>query len=105
MLRGAKGTWPNKGTCGPETSTKGLGFRVSAFGVAVSDQRAQPEDRDRLRCHGVDEVVGQHEVDVAVNVRIWAEVLVVTAGVALANASGQLGEYCVHGFRARDLRR
>lgn len=36
---------------------------------------------------GVDQVVGQHEIDVGVNVRIRPKVLVVAAGVALADSS------------------
>ena len=48
--------------------------------------------------HSVDEVVGQHKVDVAVNVRVGAKVFVVAARVSLADALrrdtwGRLGSY------------
>ena len=38
----------------------------------------------------MNEVVGQHEVDVGVNISIWAEVFVVATGVALADTSAIL---------------
>mmetsp|Transcript_126990 Transcript_126990/g.301597 ORF Transcript_126990/g.301597 Transcript_126990/m.301597 type:complete len:383 (-) Transcript_126990:128-1276(-) len=44
--------------------------------------------RQSARHQRVNEVVGQHEVDVGVNISIWAEVFVVATGVALADTVG-----------------
>ena len=67
----------------------GLTMFVSNYGFFPSKKQQQDlicNEKKMPSCNAVDQIVRQHEVDVAVNVSIGPKVFVVTARVALTDA-------------------